>query len=519
MLKAGATTELGFVCPVLPGRRAVGHQWDGTSPLAQFDLNAPNPAEGGELQPDPGLDYYRQIAVDTLFTEATNYWRELAGRTRVAVPDPRWPQALAAIVGHAALEMNEGAPDVTVVNYNVFNRDGVYVANILQKFGRFDLAEQAIDNFLTHPFNGRVQVEADNPGQVLWVMGQHWLFSRDRRWLDRTYPAAAKLAAMIRYYRTTPGPHYVKATSLEVGDSLPPDRQDEKPAQRRQTLKPGSCDGHHPEYTEAFDIAGLRAAAVLARAVGQAADADAADGLAVRLLDDYGRRFGTRLPASYGSYCVLWPCRLFPFHEGTASEQFRGVGTQSPTGWRYFPLATAHQGLLAGNREAGWGTLEKHLAHEQMAGWYAFDEGGRSGAGGWRHYRTRWNPDVAMPHGWAIAELWLLMRDSLAFEDGERLVLFGGVPAGWFTDRNGMTIEKLPTHFGPLGVRCRYAEGTLRLELSSECRPPAGFVLRLPTTFEATATSGNTPLARSPNGDIRIPSGTATVEIGIAEKK
>ncbi|MBI5388172.1 MAG: hypothetical protein HZA90_26195 [Verrucomicrobia bacterium] len=71
--------------------------------------------------------------------------------------------------------LNEGAPDVAVVNYNVFNRDGMYVANIFQKSGNFDLAEQAIDYFLKHPFNGRVQPEADNPGQILWIMGDRRL--------------------------------------------------------------------------------------------------------------------------------------------------------------------------------------------------------------------------------------------------------------------------------------------------------------------------------------------------------
>ena len=63
--------------------------------------------------------------------------------------------AIAAIMAHAAMEMNEGAPDVAVVNYNVFNRDGVYVANIFQKSGNADLAVEAIEYFTKHPFNGR----------------------------------------------------------------------------------------------------------------------------------------------------------------------------------------------------------------------------------------------------------------------------------------------------------------------------------------------------------------------------
>ena len=159
------------------------------------------------LQPDPGLDYYRRLSADTIFQEALADGQALAGRATLRLPDERWSECFRAIVGHAAMSMNEGAPDVAVINYNVFNRDGVYVANILQKSGRLDLSAAAIDYFLAHPFNGRTRVEADNPGQILWVMGEQWRFSRDRQWLQRVYPAAAKIAAMIRYYRTTPGPH------------------------------------------------------------------------------------------------------------------------------------------------------------------------------------------------------------------------------------------------------------------------------------------------------------------------
>ncbi len=479
-LPAGETKSLGFICPVLPGRRAIGHQWDGTSGWAQLDTANPNPKEGGNLQPDPGLDYYRGLKAETIFKEAEAYWKELVGRVTIKVPDSRWAECFAAIIGHVAMCMNEGAPDVAVVNYNVFNRDGVYVANILQKAGRLDLSEQAIDYFLAHPFNGRVAVEADNPGQVLWAMGQHWLFSRDAKWLARVYPAAAKLAAMVRYYRTTPPPHFVKATSLDFGDALPPDKPDELPAFRRQVLKPGSCDGHHPEYTEAFDIAGLRAAALLADAAGNKANAAEWSKLAQALFAKYEAAFGTKLRNGYGSYSVLWPCRLYPFGEGKAHEQFKGVGAQRPGGWRYFPLATAHQGLLAGNREAGYRTIAAHLDHEQMKGWYAFDEGGKSGSGGWGHLRTTWNGSVAMPHGWAIAEMWLLLRDCLAFEDDDRLVLLAGIDPAWFRDERGIAVENLPTHFGPCSFAYTVKGQTGTLKLTGKALPPGGFILRAP---------------------------------------
>ena len=146
-LLPGSNKTLGFVCPVLPGRRAVGHQWDGASEWAQFDLAQLNPSSGGALQPDPGLEYYRGINVSSLFAEAKEYWKRLTEKINLDLPDARWEGALAAIIAHAAMEMNKGAPDVAVVNYNVFNRDGVYVANIFQKSGNINLAVEAIDYF------------------------------------------------------------------------------------------------------------------------------------------------------------------------------------------------------------------------------------------------------------------------------------------------------------------------------------------------------------------------------------
>jgi hypothetical protein len=445
------------------------------------------------------MDYYRALRVEELFDQARRYWEGLVGNVKLRLPEARWAEAFAAIAGHVALCMNDGAPDVSVINYNVFNRDGVYVANILQKSGRSDLAAAAIDYFLAHPFNGRVHPEADNPGQVLWAMGEQWRFTGDKQWLAKVYPGARKLVKLIEYYRATPGPHWVQLDSLDFGDALPADK--------RKELKPGSCDGRHPEYTEAFDVAGLRAAARLAKEMGQPDDAAECEQLAAKLFAAYDANFAARLPQGYGSYAVLWPCRLYPCEQGKAREQFRAVGAQAPKGWRYFPLARAHQGLLAGNRDAGCGTLQQHLDHPQMRGWYVFDEGGRSGAGGWPHARTTWNGSVAIPHGWAIAELHLLLRDSLAFEQDERLVLLAGVPAAWFQHPEGISIAELPTYFGKLSLSWKPSGKTVSVELAGAA-PPAGFVLRLPPGLAASAKADGKALEVAPSGDCLLPCGT-----------
>lgn len=491
-LKSGESKTLNFICPVMNGRRVLPHQWDGVSPWAQFDLAPYNPAEGSKPQFDHGPCYVA-MDFDELWQATEQTWKDLVARPAISLPDPRWSDALSAITAHVALAMNDGAPDVAVLNYNVYNRDGVYVTSILHKAGRLDLAEKCIDYFLSRPFNGRVQPEADNPGQILWIIGEHWQFSRDLKWLERIYPSVRKLAAMIRYYRTTPPPHYVWDASLDFGHALP--------KEQRKLLKPGACDGHHPEYTQAFDIAGLRAAAACAIALDRREDADAFSRLAADLFKTYDDAFSKDLAKEYGSYCVLWPCRLYPLTstgpgaDMKAVERFAKIGPQKPTSWRYFPLARAHQALLAGNRDTAHKTIDTHLAHEQMTaghtwkageparGFFAFDEGGKSGAGGWKDkngkplLRTTWNGDVAMPHGWAIAELHLLIRDAIVYEEEGRLVLLAGIPAEWF--KHPLSIQNLPTHYGPLNLTWtpNTEGGTAK---PGGATPPGGFVVRTP---------------------------------------
>ncbi|MHC4110704.1 MAG: hypothetical protein ACYSUY_06500 [Planctomycetota bacterium] len=234
------------------------------------------------------------------------------------------------------------------------------------------------------------------------------------------------------------------------------------------------------------------------------------------MLETYDNKFGKNLGKGYGSFSVLWPCSLYPIDSGKAYEQFKGYGKQNPSGWRYFPLAKAHQGLLAGNREAGYGTLQLHLDHEQMRGWYAFDEGGRSGSGGWGHVRTTWNSSVAMPHGWAIAEVWLLMRDCLVFEANQRLVLFAGVPPAWFTHKDGMTIRNLPTCFGKLNMHWKPTQIGATLRLDGEARPPKGFDLRLPESLKSTIRVGGQTISTMSMDGFTLPPETQEVHINFA---
>jgi hypothetical protein len=505
---------LGFVCPVLAGRRAARHHWVDLKQGAMVDTAQLYPPKRGILQPDPGLNYYRGLSVPGLFRQAISDWRELTGSLNISTPDRRWEASARAIVGHLSLCMDEGGPEAAVINYNVFNRDGVYITNVFQKAGLFSLAEIALDYFLKHPFSGRPYPEADNPGEILWALGQQWLFARDENWLERIYPSAAKIASMIEYYRTTPAPHWVNATSLTFGEALPKDLRSE--------LKAGRCDGYHPEYTQAFDVAGLRAATVLARVAGKPQDARRWSALSQSLFGVYDNRFGKDLAHGYGSYSVLWPCRVYPLSSAKARKQFQSIGPQKPEHWRYLPLATAHQGLLAGNRDAACGTLATSLDDEQMRGWFAFDEGGGSASGTWYRARTTWpcckskpgdNLGVAMPHGWAIAEFWLLMRDAIVYEDGGRLILLAGIAPEWFRHSAGIRAENLPTHFGPFSFKYSPGKRFATLTLTGSAQPTQGYALHLPVDLAGGVSADGLNLGAGHDGNWNLPGDTRKITI------
>ena len=157
-----------------------------------------------------------------------------------------------------------------------------------------------------------------------------------------------------------------------------------------------------------------------------------------------------------------------------------------------------------------------------MRGWYALDEGGGSGSGGWYRARTAWthskqkpgdNLSVAMPHGWAIAEYWLLIRDSIVFEDDGRLVLLAGVPEEWFRDPKGMRVRGLATYFGRLDLSYTVAGTSTELELAGTAAPPDGFILRLPPGAGASVWHGNERLPVAHGGDCALPGGVAKVRI------
>ncbi len=148
-----------------------------------------------------------------------------------------------------------------------------------------------------------------------------------------------------------------------------------------------------------------------------------------------------------------------------------------------------------------------------MYGWFVMDEGGPSAPGGWKLCNTMWNRKTAQPHGWAVAELVLLIRDSLVFEDEEYLVLFAGIPEDWFY--NNITIIDLPTYFGTISIH--YVVNNIlkqaTLDITMDTYPPKGIHLRWPKQKSASFYNSITNAALQRDADVVIPPNVTAIKI------
>jgi len=85
-----------------------------------------------------------------------------------------------------------------------------------------------------------------------------------------------------------------------------------------------------------------------------------------------------------------------------------------------------------------------------------------------RQARLTGRPARATPCAAASASYILLLRDMLVREDGDALHLCPCVPKQWLT--KPLTVENLPTTFGPLSFRATLEDGKLVVEPKLQAR-------------------------------------------------
>lgn len=121
------------------------------------------------------------------------------------------------------------------------------------------------------------------------------------------------------------------------------------------------------------------------------------------------------------------------------------------------------------------------------------------------------------PEAWGPANLILLVRDLIFYEDGERLAILRGIPSDWIAPGQHLALSDAPTTLGgKLSLRLDYAKaGAMRLQLApTVALPEATVYFPLPAGKRLTAVLvDGKPVKEFAGNTVRLKGISTTTEI------
>ncbi|MDL2353908.1 MAG: discoidin domain-containing protein [Pseudomonadota bacterium] len=451
----------------------------------------------GEAQVPPDL----QAAQDQVAAE----WRRRLNRVALDVPPAG--QAIVDTVRSslAHMLMTRDGPMLmpgTRSYARSWIRDGAMMSEAMLRLGSDSVARDYLNWFAPHQFaDGKVPCcvdkrgadpvpENDSQGEFIFLNAQLWKYTHDRALLEAMWPRVQSAAAYMEAQRQSErGAANRAAPNLALFGLLPASISHEG-----YSAKP-----MHSYWDDFWGLRGYRDAALMAGALGKAAEAAA--------LSAQGEQFEQELFASLRRSAAEHKVGYLP---GAAElGDFDATSTTialSPGGlqerlpqdllagtfehyWQQF--VTRRDGKLAWNdytpyelrnvaafvrlgwRERAHELLDFFLRDRRPLAWNQWAEVvGRDAR------EPRFVGD--MPHGWISSDYIRSALDLFAYEReaDHALVLGAGVPRGWLAG-GGVRVRDLRTPYGKLGYSMREQGGALRIEIAAgQAMPPGGLVIR-----------------------------------------
>ena len=190
----------------------------------------------------------------------------------------------------------------------------------------------------------------------------------------------------------------------------------------------------------------------------------------------------------WGNTETLWPTELFERDNPRVTalsqfvrHEFAGGFIEGIIQWKgtgdvqaihpYMGAYTTMTDLARGQHEQVVEDFYWYLLHTTAA--HAFPEG--------IYYTTRTAWSDTIPHVTGACNYAIMLRDMLVHEAGDELHLLPAVPDWWLGPGQEIRVERLPTHFGPMGLTVRGTKDGVEVMLAPPQRnPPNRTVLTLP---------------------------------------
>ena len=474
--------------------------------------------------------------------DARRVWRAAVERVTIELPPSasRVTNSLYANLAYILVNRDHAGLQPGSRSYErSWIRDGSLEATALLRLGRPDVAREFMEWYAGFQYpNGKVPCcvdsrgadpvpEHDSHGEFIYLVAEYWRHTQDRPTVERMWPHVLRAAAYIdslRQQRRTA--EFQAADKRAFFGILPPSISHEG-----YSAKP-----MHSYWDDFFALRGLKDAAELAKALGRSEAyqltflrddfrrdlyASIQTAMAQHRIDfipgaadlgDFDATSTTIAVAPVGEHGLM-PEAVARALDRTFErywEEFvaRRDGTKPSDSYTPYELRTVGTMVRLGNRDRAHQLLDWFFKDQRPAAWYQWAEVV------WRDPATpKFIGD--MPHTWVGSDYIRSVLDMLAFEReaDSSLVIGAGVPEAWISERPGVTVRRLSTHYGPLSFTMRNEGGSVRVSMQAGVRvPPGGIVVHSPFTQPASAMLVNgIPGARTPTGGVIVRSLPAEV--------
>jgi hypothetical protein len=360
--------------------------------------------------------------------------------------------------------------------------------------------------------------ENDSHGELLYLAGEYYRFTRDRAAIEQVWPYLARDAAYIETLRQSRRTQEYRSGPKEIFFGLVPESISHEGYSDRPV---------HSYWDDFWAVRGLSDAAGLARALGREDEARGFTASRDEMRRDLHASI-RRVIATRGIDYIPGSAELGDLDPTSTTIALEpcGEGSRLParelanTFDRYWERFTARQADRAKGGEYTpyeWrvaGSFVRLGARDRAQALFNFFFADRRPAA-WSHWAEVVWPEVRtpkfigdMPHGWVGSDFIRSYLDLFAYdrdEDGA-LVLGAGLPAAWLADPKGVSVGKLRTRYGSLDLAFASERGRLRARIGGGASvPPGGFVVPWPFDGRpSSATVNGRAAALSPRGELVV---------------
>ncbi len=432
-------------------------------------IQAPRNARGWE-------DGASTIDPEAVLEQTVRKWQErLSGTIQIDIPDDRLQRAFDINKSYLLLLWDGDAITPGPFTYHHFwFRDAAYQVSALDKMGFSHEARHVLDTYPGRQRKDGFYVSQDGEwdanGQAMWALYEHYLYTRDRKFLERVYPSMVKGVDWIIKKRM--------ATTSNRNSEV-------------YGLMPAGLSAEHfgPNdyyyWDDLWCMAGLRCAAAAAAELGKPDDqksfhqeADRYMGHIEASLAWVDKRLGKKLlPASpyrrinsgaIGALCTLYPLNIYSPSDERIVNTMDEIREKSffengffqniyHSGVNAYLTMQFAQGLLQ-RRDPGAWTLLRYIL-DLATTTFTWPEA--------VHPRTLGGVMGDGHHGWAVADYLHLVRNLLLCEEGDDLVVFPLLPGEWVQDGKTISVREAPSHFGIVNVSMKVADGRAVIEFDN----------------------------------------------------